>query len=63
LPLARAEVKWKLIFEGKEKLTGAGEMLGEWCRLKPVARVLNTGNGGRNGPSLKVAAKRLRKHL
>jgi len=44
--LACTEVNWKLIFERKKKLTGAGEMLGELCRLKPVARILGAVNGG-----------------
>jgi len=46
LLLACTEVNWKLIFEGKRKLTSASQTLGELCRLKPVVRLLSTGNRG-----------------
>ena len=42
---------------GTEKVTGAGEMLWEYWKLKLVARLLNIVKWGRNGPFLEGAVK------
>jgi hypothetical protein len=48
---------------GTEKVTGAGERLWEYWKLKLVARILNIVKWGRNGPFLEGAVNNCKSTL